>query len=79
MSCPFSTGTYMLSCGASLNIYVPSSGEINEYCSDGKYEQYRLCGYYRRAVWGGLAPAGVRRQGDRGPADRNAGAGEKES
>ena len=54
----------MLSCRATLSSYVPSSGEIREYCSDGKYEQYRLCGYYRRAVWSGLTavPLTVQRQ-----------------
>lgn len=54
MTCPFVVGTYMLSCGASRVTYVPSSFELNEYCSDNKYERYRLCGYYRHVVWSGL-------------------------
>jgi len=62
MSCPFAAGMNTLSCRATLSSYAPSRSEISEYCSDGKYEQYRLCGYYRRAVWGGLTDFLTREQ-----------------
>lgn len=55
MTCPFVADSCLPSCRASLDTYLPNQGEIREFCSDGKSEQYRLCGFYRRAVWSGLA------------------------
>ncbi|MDH4161852.1 MAG: hypothetical protein OEW15_04075 [Nitrospirota bacterium] len=65
MACPFAAGAYMLSCGASQITYVPTRREISEYCADKKYEQYRLCAYYRHAVWNGLTPVSLPKQQER--------------
>ena len=46
MKCPFVKGTYMYSCSASRDVYVPSEFELNEYC---KSTRYKICPFYCKA------------------------------
>lgn len=43
MYCPFLKGSYVLSCSANKEIYVPSLFEIHEYC---KSLRYKMCPFY---------------------------------
>ncbi len=47
MKCPFIKGTYMFSCSASRDVYVPSEFEFNEYC---RSIRYTICPFYCRAA-----------------------------
>ncbi len=47
MKCPFVKGTYMLSCSASRDVYVPSDFELNEYCQSIRYS---ICPFYCKAA-----------------------------
>ncbi len=47
MKCPFVKGTYMYSCAASRDVYVPSEFELNEYC---RSTRYTICPLYCRAA-----------------------------
>ncbi len=47
MNCPLVKGKYMLSCGASAQVYVPSRFELDEYC---KNTRYKICPFYFKAL-----------------------------
>ena len=40
MKCPFLAGTYMFSCTANKDVYVPSQFEFEEYC---KSIRHKMC------------------------------------
>lgn len=46
MRCPCLTGTYMLSCSARGEVYIPSSFELAEYCNTERRNLYKVCSYY---------------------------------
>jgi hypothetical protein len=48
MKCPFLQGTYLLSCKASREVYVPSQFEFDEYCTHGRHT---MCPFYFNAVY----------------------------
>ena len=56
MKCPYLTGTYMSSCIANSEVYIPSSFELAEYC---RSSGHRRCPFY------------VARKSDEYPAARN--------
>ena len=43
MSCSFLKGRYVVSCGATKEVYVPSSFELEEYCTCGRHT---VCPFY---------------------------------
>lgn len=43
MSCCYLTGSYMLSCAARREAYIPSGFEFDEYC---KSSRFSLCPFY---------------------------------
>ncbi len=50
MKCPFVKGTYMYSCAASNEVYVPSAFEFEEYC---RSTRYKICPLYCKALGNG--------------------------
>lgn len=44
--CLFFTGRFMMTCRARVNVYVPSSFEMREYCKTGRH---KVCPFYSRA------------------------------
>ncbi len=63
MKCPFMKGTYMFSCSATRDVYVPSAFEFDEYCMS---VRYTICPFFCKASpdgklnFTGLAPAGTK-------------------
>jgi hypothetical protein len=45
--CPFLYGSYLLSCGSSRDVYVPSNFELEEYCSDNRH---KICPLYVKSM-----------------------------
>ncbi len=45
MPCLFLTGNYIFSCSALKEVYIPSSYELEEYCSHGQ-DGYEICPFY---------------------------------
>ncbi len=50
MKCPYMTGTYMYSCKARGEVYIPSVLEFSEYCTSGRYEGFKVCPYFMEAT-----------------------------
>lgn len=46
MKCPYLKGTYMFSCSARREVYVPSTFEQSEYC---KNMRHRVCSFFCNA------------------------------
>ncbi len=46
MKCPYMTGTYMFSCVARREVYIPSAFEFSEYCGSDRSEGFKVCPLY---------------------------------
>ncbi len=67
MKCPYMTGTYMFSCVARKDVYIPSFFEFSEYCSSVRYERFKVCPFYmERQIGSPVRPAAGGRQSQLG-------------
>ncbi len=47
MKCPYLKGTYLESCKATREVYVPSQFEFDEYCT---HNGHKVCSLYTKSV-----------------------------
>ena len=50
MKCPYLKGTYLESCKATRDVYVPSQFEFNEYCM---HNGHKMCPLYTKSAYEG--------------------------
>ena len=49
MTCPYLWGTYLHSCSASDDVYIPDSGTLRLACSAGPGNHFSRCPHFQRA------------------------------